>query len=201
MNFYFCKIFFRSEVIDLCARKLPIYRGDPQAHKGNIRRPASFITLIFIFIAILGILIGLLGYKYYDSVISKNMPVFFCVIPAAGVTIISIVIAILVNRLRIRKVNPFAPASTPAQQQWIPPELAEKNRVKTIETMKRKRTETSTFLKDLREQREEGLLSEKVYTVLNRDYSVQLKIINNALEQLEKVEGPGGTKMLEEDSQ
>ena len=182
----------------MCARKLPIYRGNPQSPKDSIRRPATFITLIFIFLSMLGVLVGLLGYKYYDSVISKNMSIFFCVIPAAGVTLVSLAAAILINKLRIRKVIPFSPASAPVHRQWIPPELAEKKRTETIETMKEKRKETSAFLKELREQREEGLLSEKIYSVLNHDYSVQLKIIDNALEQLEKVDGEGGKNMSDE---
>lgn len=151
--------------------------GDP------IRKPSAFIMVILLSLSLFFILIGLLGYKYYDRVISKNMPVFFCLVPALAVSLCLLGLAFFFNRLRIRKIVPSAPA--PALNSWLPPELVEKKRRMAVERMKEKRDENVRFLEEIEEQRKDGLLSEKIYLDLKRDHTLQLRVIDGALVQLE----------------
>ena len=131
---------------------------------------------------------GLLGYRYYDTVISKHMPVFFCLIPAMTLAVAFLALGIIMNRLRIRKVVP--PVTTAgAHRTRIPPELEKKNRQEAIEGLKVKRKETRSFLRDIEDQREDGLITDSTYKKLKTNYSLQLRVIEGALGQLEQYNG------------
>jgi len=177
----------------LSARKIPISQGIPTGSKGDIRKPSALIMAILLFFSLLSILTGLLGYKYYDRVISKHMPVFFCLIPAMTASLILIALAFFFNRLRIRKIIPSAPAQVPVYDSWMPPELVEKKRKTAISRMKEKRNENISFLKEIEEQRKDGLITEKIYSDLHKDHTLQLRVIDGALMQLEDLPvRPGG---------
>ena len=71
------------------------------------------------------------------------------------------------------------------QNTWIPPELREKNQEEAVKRLKVKRKETRKFLRDIEEQRKDGLLTENTYKNLKIDYSLQLRVIEGTLVQLD----------------
>ena len=162
---------------------------------GQIRKPSALIMIILLFLSILFILIGLLGYKYYERVISKQMPVFFCLIPAMTVSLIFLALAFFFNRLRIRKINPSAPIQGPVYNSWMPPEMVEKKRKMAVERMREKREENIRFLEEIEEQRKDGLLTGKIYSDLKRDHTLQLRVIDGALMQLEDLPTRSGDRV------
>lgn len=169
----------------LCARKIPISQAIPTGSRGEIRKPSSFIIVILLFLSVLFILVGLLGYKYYDSVISKHMSVFFCLIPSMAMSLILIAAAFFFNKLRIRKIIPSSTNLPPLHNSWMPPEQVEKKRKMAVERMKEKRDENIKFLKEIKEQRKDGLLTEKIYCDLRKDHTLQLRVIDGVLMQLD----------------
>ena len=155
---------------------------------GEVRKPSLLISFLCFFIGLLLILMGLFGYRYYDRVISKHMPVFFCVIPAMTLAAAFLALGIIINRLRIRKI---VPSVTPvdAHNAWIPPELKKKNRQEAIDRLKVKRKEMRSFLRDIKEQKKDGLITPGTYKKLQTNYSLQLRVVEGALGQLEEHNG------------
>ena len=177
----------------MSARKIPISQGIHMDPKDPIRKPSGFIMVILLFLSLFFILIGLLGYKYYDRVISKHMSFFFCLIPAMTMSLILLAAAFFFNKLRIRKVIPSTPNFSTSQSSWMPPELVEKKRKMAVERMREKREENIKFLKEIEEQRKDGLITENIYADLYKDHTLQLRVIDGALMQLEKLPAqPGG---------
>ena len=75
----------------------------------------------------------------------------------------------------------------------MPPELVEKKRKMAVERMREKREENIKFLKEIEEQRKDGLITENIYADLYKDHTLQLRVIDGALMQLEKLPAqPGG---------
>ncbi len=168
----------------MCARKIPSGEVDRGTAGGGIRKPSALLTVIFFAISMLSILGGIIGYRYYHRIVEKNQPVFFCLLPAVALAIITLAIAIFLNRLRIRKVAPLNQFMQPPSGVWVPPEMAAKRKEETLRNMRDKHLETTRFLTDIEEQHSDGLLSERTYETLKKDYTIQLHVIEGVLSQL-----------------